>query len=90
MFAVIKEHNVSSPLYLHVAHAAAHVGGGLVNLQAPGEDVAANSHIAHSARRLYAGQSYVSIVLPSRSYGNPIFHVVNILSFCTSILIALI
>lgn len=54
--AVIKEHDTSFPLYLHLAHAAAHVGGALVNLQAPGEDVAANSHIAHSARRLYAGE----------------------------------
>ncbi|XP_049869905.1 arylsulfatase B-like [Pectinophora gossypiella] len=52
---VIRDHNTSSPLYLHVSHAAAHVGGALVNLQAPLDTVAANDHIAHSARRLYAG-----------------------------------
>ncbi|XP_075972028.1 arylsulfatase B-like [Anticarsia gemmatalis] len=52
---VIRNHNTSVPLYVHISHAAAHVGGGCVNLQAPEESIAANDHIAHSARRLYAG-----------------------------------
>ncbi|KAL4707922.1 hypothetical protein ACJJTC_013713 [Scirpophaga incertulas] len=52
---VIRKHNTSKPLYLHISHAAPHVGGGLVSLQPPLESLKANSHIAHSARRLYAG-----------------------------------
>ncbi|XP_013190225.2 arylsulfatase B [Amyelois transitella] len=53
---IIRDHNVSSPLYLHISQASPHAGGGLVNLQPPAESIAANAHIAHSARRLYAGQ----------------------------------
>ncbi|XP_053603848.1 arylsulfatase B-like [Plodia interpunctella] len=53
---IIREHNTSTPLYLHISQASPHAGGGLVNLQPPVESIAANEHIAHSARRLYAGQ----------------------------------
>lgn len=49
------DHDTSVPLYLHIAYAAPHTGGGYVNLQTPEEDIAANHHIAHSARRLFAG-----------------------------------
>ncbi|KAI5646463.1 sulfatase domain-containing protein [Phthorimaea operculella] len=52
---VIRDYNGSAPLYLHISHAAPHVGGALVNLQAPAEYITANEHIAHSARRNYAG-----------------------------------
>ncbi|XP_059046112.1 arylsulfatase B-like [Achroia grisella] len=52
---IIRGHNVSVPLYLHISHAAPHVGGGLVNLQPPLDSIEANAHIAYSARRLYAG-----------------------------------
>ncbi|XP_026322207.1 arylsulfatase B-like [Hyposmocoma kahamanoa] len=52
---VIRNHDTSSPLYLHMSHAAPHTGGGLVNLQPPEDTIAPNNHIAHSARRLYAG-----------------------------------
>ncbi|KAJ0178804.1 hypothetical protein K1T71_005579 [Dendrolimus kikuchii] len=51
---VIREHNISWPLYLHISHAAPHIGGGGVTLQPREEDIVANSHIAHNARRLYA------------------------------------
>ncbi|KAJ2952212.1 hypothetical protein O0L34_g4490 [Tuta absoluta] len=52
---VIRDYNGSAPLYLHLSHAAPHTGGALVNLQTPAENIAANEHIAHSARRNYAG-----------------------------------
>ncbi|CAH2071333.1 unnamed protein product, partial [Iphiclides podalirius] len=52
---IIQNHNSTYPLYLHLSHAAPHVGGGMVNLQTPTDTIAANSHIAHSARRMYAG-----------------------------------
>nr|XP_021188858.2 arylsulfatase B isoform X1 [Helicoverpa armigera] len=52
---LIRNHDTSTPLYLHISHAAPHIGGGYVNLQPPEELIAANEHIAHSARRLYAG-----------------------------------
>ncbi|KAM3967360.1 arylsulfatase B-like [Aphomia sociella] len=52
---IIRTHNTSIPLYLHISHAAPHAGGGLVNLQPPFDSIGANEHIAHSARRLYAG-----------------------------------
>lgn len=56
MILVIQNHNSSEPLYLHLSHAAPHIGGALVNLQTPTDTIAANSHIAHSARRMYAGK----------------------------------
>ncbi|KAJ8727644.1 hypothetical protein PYW07_001763 [Mythimna separata] len=52
---LIRDHDTSSPLYLHIAHAAPHVGGGYINLQPPEDLIAANDHIAHTARRYYAG-----------------------------------
>ncbi|XP_022825451.1 arylsulfatase B-like [Spodoptera litura] len=52
---LIRNHDPSVPLYLHISHAAPHVGGGFVNLQTPEDLIAANDHIAHSPRRLYAG-----------------------------------
>ncbi|KAF9405502.1 hypothetical protein HW555_013793 [Spodoptera exigua] len=52
---LIRNHDTSVPLYLHMSHAAPHVGGGFVNLQTPEDLIAANDHIAHSPRRLYAG-----------------------------------
>ncbi|RVE43405.1 hypothetical protein evm_011942 [Chilo suppressalis] len=52
---VIRNHNTSVPLYLHLSHATPHIGGGLVTLQPPLDSVEANKHIVHSARRLYAG-----------------------------------
>ncbi|KPJ19475.1 Arylsulfatase B [Papilio machaon] len=52
---IIRNHDRTVPLYLQLSHAAPHTGGGLVNLQTPADTIAANSHIAHSARRTYAG-----------------------------------
>ncbi|KAG6450906.1 arylsulfatase B [Manduca sexta] len=52
---IIRDHDTSTPLYLHVAHAAPHVGGGSVNLQATEDSLEENIHIAHPARKLYAG-----------------------------------
>ncbi|XP_031766684.2 arylsulfatase B-like [Galleria mellonella] len=52
---IIRDHNTSVPLYLHISHAAPHAGGGFVNLQPPLDSIEANGYIAHSARRLYAG-----------------------------------
>ncbi|XP_063360593.1 arylsulfatase B-like [Cydia amplana] len=52
---LIRNHNTTKPLYLHVSHAAPHTGGGLVSLQPPVNTLAENSHIAHTARRMYAG-----------------------------------
>ncbi|CAG9795258.1 unnamed protein product [Diatraea saccharalis] len=52
---IIRNHDTKEPLYLHVSHAAPHIGGALVTLQPPLESVEANKHISHSARRLYAG-----------------------------------
>nr|WBB28744.1 sulphatase [Yponomeuta cagnagella] len=52
---LIREHDTSEPLYLQLSHAAPHAGGGLVSLQAAPASIDSNDHIAHSARRLYAG-----------------------------------
>ncbi|XP_028030981.1 arylsulfatase B-like [Bombyx mandarina] len=63
---IIRNHDINKPLYLHVCHAAPHAGGGLVHLQTPEDTINANDHIAHSARRLYAGM----VTGLDRSIGN--------------------
>ncbi|XP_063824556.1 arylsulfatase B-like [Ostrinia nubilalis] len=52
---VIREHNTSTPLYLHISHAAPHIGGALTDLQPPLDSLKDNEYIAHPLRRLYAG-----------------------------------
>ncbi|KAG7308242.1 hypothetical protein JYU34_006920 [Plutella xylostella] len=52
---LIRSHDSARPLFLQVSHAAPHAGGGMVSLQPPPGAVAWNHHVAHSARRLYAG-----------------------------------
>lgn len=79
-FSVIKRHDTSLPLYLHVAHAVAHTGGGLVNLQAPERFASANDHIAHSARRLYAGKYNTPLNTVSKALENCLSETVLVLS----------
>ncbi|KAL0882401.1 hypothetical protein ABMA27_000885 [Loxostege sticticalis] len=52
---VIREHNASTPLYLHLSHAAPHIGGALADLQPPLDSLKDNEYIAHPLRRLFAG-----------------------------------
>ena len=53
MITVIRNHDTSVSLYLHISHEA--IGGGYVKLQPPEDLIAVNDHITHLARRLYAG-----------------------------------
>lgn len=53
---VIRGHNVSTPLFLHVAHNAPHAGNAGGALQPPLYSTVRNRHVANSDRRLYAGK----------------------------------
>ncbi|XP_068631127.1 arylsulfatase B-like [Battus philenor] len=51
---IIRQHNSSCPLFLHVTHNAPHAGNGGAALQPPLFSTINNRHIANSDRRLYA------------------------------------
>ncbi|XP_013164812.1 PREDICTED: arylsulfatase B-like [Papilio xuthus] len=51
---VIRQHNSSSPLFLHITHNAPHAGNGGGALQPPLYSSIKHQHIANSDRRLYA------------------------------------
>ncbi|XP_063619265.1 arylsulfatase B-like [Cydia splendana] len=51
---VINGHNISQPLFLHIAHNAPHAGNPGSSLQPPLYSSVKNAHIANPDRRLYA------------------------------------
>ncbi|KAG7308075.1 hypothetical protein JYU34_006717 [Plutella xylostella] len=51
---IIRRHNASQPLFLHLAHNAPHAGNSGGALQPPLYTTVKNRHIANSDRRLYA------------------------------------
>ena len=61
--AVISNHDVSSPLFLYIAHLAVHSANPYSPLQAPQETVNLFSHIKDLERRRFAGMTIFSVYL---------------------------
>lgn len=51
---LIREHDVSRPMFMYLAHLAPHTGNDHDPLQAPDEEIARFAHIADPERRVYA------------------------------------
>lgn len=62
---VIREHNVSKPLFLYMAHAAVHSGNPYSPLPAPDDTVANFTRINNFNRRKFAGNSLLPTLILS-------------------------